>query len=146
MRLVTVTLPGLFSHFSINVLRPYILNSKRTVFLEATSALNHYYSVEAVVRAMWEHVDALHTWEGVDHRLWHEHRLECLWQVLHGLKAKQVSTLIFEPEHDKTNKIICAQSEDIDQPGHSLRLISLCCLHEEAFDPSLSLELTAKTD
>ena len=35
------------------------------------------------------------------------------------------------PEHDKTNKLTCAPSEDSDQPGHPPSLISLCCLHEE---------------
>ena len=28
-----------------------------------------------------------------------------------------------EPPHDKTNKVVCAPSEDSDQPGHSLSLI-----------------------
>ena len=31
--------------------------------------------------------------------------------------------LIFEPPHDKTNKIAYAPSEDSDQPGHPPRLI-----------------------
>ena len=26
--------------------------------------------------------------------------------------------LLFEPPHDKTNKVACAPSEDSDQPGH----------------------------
>ena len=33
------------------------------------------------------------------------------------------SALIFEPQHDKTNKMACASSEDSDQPGHSPSLI-----------------------
>ena len=30
---------------------------------------------------------------------------------------------LFEPPHDKTNKMACAPSEDSDQPGHPLSLI-----------------------
>ena len=26
---------------------------------------------------------------------------------------------VFEPQHDKTNKMACAPSEDSDQPGHT---------------------------
>ena len=43
--------------------------------------------------------------------------------------------LIFEPEHDKTNKVACAPSEDSDQPGHLLSLVSLLCPHEESLGP-----------
>ena len=32
---------------------------------------------------------------------------------------------IFEPPHDKTNKMVCAPSEDSDQPGHPPSLISV---------------------
>ena len=61
---------------------------------------------------------------------------------------------IFEPAHDKSNKMACAPSEDSDQPGHSPRLIrvfgqaktqislgippadqSLCCPHKESLGP-----------
>ena len=42
---------------------------------------------------------------------------------------------VFEPQHDKTNKVACAPSEDSDQPGHPPSLISLCCPHEETLDP-----------
>ena len=41
-----------------------------------------------------------------------------------------------ESLHDKTNKITCAASEDSDQPGHPLSLISLCNLRV-AKDPNL---------
>ena len=34
---------------------------------------------------------------------------------------------IYEPAHDKTNKMACAPSEDSDQPGHPPSLISLRC-------------------
>ena len=47
--------------------------------------------------------------------------------------------LILEPQHDKTNKMTCAFSEDSDQPVHPPSLISLCCPHEEALGPWLSL-------
>ena len=42
---------------------------------------------------------------------------------------------IFRPPHDKTNKMVCAPSEDSDQPGHPPSLISLRCPHEESLDP-----------
>ena len=29
----------------------------------------------------------------------------------------------YEPHHDKTNKVVCAPSEDSDQPGHPPKLI-----------------------
>ena len=32
---------------------------------------------------------------------------------------------IFEPPHDKTNKMACAPSEDSDQPGHPPSLIRI---------------------
>ena len=31
--------------------------------------------------------------------------------------------MLFEPSHDKTNKMTCAPSEDSDQPGHPHSLI-----------------------
>ena len=40
-----------------------------------------------------------------------------------------------EPPHDETNKLICALSEDSDQPGHTPGLISLRCLHDERLCP-----------
>ena len=48
---------------------------------------------------------------------------------------------IYEPVHDKTNKMTSAPSEDSDQPGHPPRLISHCCLHEEQ-----TVKQTVKTD
>ena len=33
-----------------------------------------------------------------------------------------------EPHHDKTNNMICAPSEDSDQPGHTASLIFRCAL------------------
>ena len=35
----------------------------------------------------------------------------------------------FEPQHDKTNKMTCAPSEDSDQPGHSPSLIRVFAVH-----------------
>ena len=37
------------------------------------------------------------------------------------------SDFIFEPTHYKTNKMACVPSEDSDQPGHPLSLISIRC-------------------
>ena len=42
---------------------------------------------------------------------------------------------LFEPLHDKTNKMICAPSEGSDQPGHLPCLIRVRCPHEETFGP-----------
>ena len=39
------------------------------------------------------------------------------------LDIKHFVTLIFEPQHDKTNKITCSPSEDSNQPGHPPSLI-----------------------
>ena len=36
---------------------------------------------------------------------------------------RAITTLRFEPHHDKTNKMACAPSEDSDQPGHPPSLI-----------------------
>ena len=52
---------------------------------------------------------------------------------------------VFEPPHDKNNKIACALSEDSDQPGHPPNLISLRCPHEELLGPYLPIKRTAKT-
>ena len=47
--------------------------------------------------------------------------LSFLWYpkrtVLPDCSISGVSSLMFEPAHDKTNKITCAPSEDSDQPG-----------------------------
>ena len=40
-----------------------------------------------------------------------------------------VFSLSFEPPHDKTNKMICAPSEDADQAGHPpslIRVFAVC--------------------
>ena len=46
-----------------------------------------------------------------------------------NFSLRQVRKLryITEPQHDKTNKMASAPSEDSDQPGHSSSLISLRC-------------------
>ena len=49
--------------------------------------------------------------------------------------------MIIELQHNKTNKMTCAPSEDSDQPD----LISLHCPHEETLGPSLPIGRTAKT-
>ena len=52
----------------------------------------------------------------------------CLWAAM--VNAKMVTPpnwsfngTVYEPPHDKTNKITCAPSEDFDQPGHPPSLI-----------------------
>ena len=51
----------------------------------------------------------------------------------------------FDLPHDKINKMACAPSKDLDQPGHPPSLINLCCLHEETLGPHLPVECTAPT-
>ena len=42
----------------------------------------------------------------------------------------------YEPPHDKTNKMICASSEDLDLPGHPPSLIRIFAVsHEETLGP-----------
>ena len=41
--------------------------------------------------------------------------------------------IIIESHRDKTNKMVCAPSEDSDELGHLPSLISLCYLHEERY-------------
>ena len=36
---------------------------------------------------------------------------------------------IIEPQHDKTNKMTCAPSEDSDQPGHQPGLLRVFAVH-----------------
>ena len=44
--------------------------------------------------------------------------------------------IIYEPLHDKTNKMICAPSEDSNQPGHQLSLIRVfACAQRVVEDP-----------
>ena len=51
-----------------------------------------------------------------------------------------------EPRHDKPNKMICAPSEDSDQPGHPPSLISFRrCPPEANLGPKLPSERTAKS-
>ena len=51
--------------------------------------------------------------------------------------ARKQDCTVVEPPRDKTNKMICAPSEDSDQPGHLPSLISLrCALKGVARGPS----------
>ena len=39
--------------------------------------------------------------------------------------------ILYEPAHDKTNKMTCAPSEDSDQPGHPpslIRVFAMCLM------------------
>ena len=52
-----------------------------------------------------------------------------------------------ESQHDKTNKMTCAPSEDSDQPGHPTSLIkSLHCPHEESLGPEQPTKRITRTD
>ena len=50
-----------------------------------------------------------------------------------------VTWLIYEPPHDKTNKMTCAPSEDSDQPGHPPSLIRVFAVRSKGSQgPKLS--------
>ena len=51
------------------------------------------------------------------------------------------SCKVFEPPHDKTNKMACAPSEDSDQPGHSPSLIRVFAVRMKK-DQGLSYPLS----
>ena len=42
---------------------------------------------------------------------------------------RDLYSLIYEPAHNKTNKMACAPSEDSDQPGHPPSLIRVYAVH-----------------
>ena len=52
--------------------------------------------------------------------------------VRKNVKPQNMDT--YEPPRDKTNKMTSAHSQDADQSGHPLSLISLRCPLEEAMD------------
>ena len=73
---------------------------------------------------------------------------ERLWRDSTATRAGSLGLsllTVYEPPHDKTNKMACAPSEDTDQPGHPPSLNSLRCPHDESLDPWLPIERTAKT-
>ena len=43
--------------------------------------------------------------------------------------TRQIRGKSYEPHHDKTNQMICAPSEDSDQPGHPPSLIRAFAVH-----------------
>ena len=55
--------------------------------------------------------------------------------------------LLYEPLHDKTNKLTCAPSKDSDHPGHppSLIIVFAVCMTKPWPGPQLPIECTAKT-
>ena len=46
-------------------------------------------------------------------------------------KQRYTTWTIFEPPHDKTNKMACAPSEDSDQPGHPPSLIRVFAVRKK---------------
>ena len=51
--------------------------------------------------------------------------------------AKHLTSFTNEPPHDKTNKMVCAPSEDTDQPGHPPSVIRIFAVPQwVAMDPS----------
>ena len=56
-----------------------------------------------------------------------------------------VSSLIFEPANDKTNKMACAPSEDRSAWASAQSDQSLRCPHVETLGPKLPIECSAKT-
>ena len=53
---------------------------------------------------------------------------------------------IYEPPHDKTNKMMCAQRRLRSAWASAQSDQSLPCVHEESLGPKLPLKSTAKTD
>ena len=52
----------------------------------------------------------------------------CVKQVMqYGKFILRKTTNICKPPHEKKNKMVCAPSDDSDQPGHPPSLISLRC-------------------
>ena len=67
------------------------------------------------------------------------------WETQNSRQALQWSTTN-EPQHDKTNKITCAPSEDPAQPGFSPSLIRVFAVRmRKTLGPQLPTECTAKT-
>ena len=66
--------------------------------------------------------------------------LICFYTICTGICFEKVNNQqhkeLFEPAHDKTNKMACAPSEDSDQPGHPPSLIAKdpSFLHAECED------------
>ena len=48
----------------------------------------------------------------------------CL-MIMDGKFSAVLHKIIYEPPHDKTNKMACVPSKDSDQPGHLPNLISV---------------------
>ena len=61
----------------------------------------------------------------------HLHCSHTLYETRGSLRQRAIN----EPSQDKTDKMVCATSEDSDQPGHLPSLISLHCRHEESLVP-----------
>ena len=57
-------------------------------------------------------------------RIWHKTHFLMAPQILYRAKSRKVYLYqqhpSNEPQHDKTNKMMCAPSKDSDQPGHPL--------------------------
>ena len=51
------------------------------------------------------------------------HSSSALWSQRARLYASPAFVCLFDPQHDKTNNMAYAPSEDSDQPGHAPRLI-----------------------
>ena len=52
-------------------------------------------------------------------------------KIRHVHKLTKKNRYAFEPQHDKTNKMVCAASEDSDQPGHLpslIRVFTVCSM------------------
>ena len=51
-----------------------------------------------------------------------------LWFSIYSV-LEQKMNIIYEPQHDKTNKMVSAPSEVSDQPGHPPRLLRAFAVH-----------------
>ena len=61
-------------------------------------------------------------------------------------KKEGISIYMYEPPHDRTNKMACAPSEDRSAWASAQSDQSFRCPHEESLGPYLPTERTSKTN
>ena len=66
--------------------------------------------------------------------------ISAVWSVFAGRCTAWSESLLytsFDPQHDKTNKMTCAPSEDSDQPGHLRGSLASHSLHNKDSDQTV---------
>ena len=87
----------------------------------------------------WNLISLINLLKDINKKLWFSY-----YSAMNLFTKCKSDGIIYEPAHDKTNKMTCVPSKDSDQSGHPLSLISLRCPHEDSLGPWLSLECTVK--